>query len=64
MGRNPDSHLPIIKVFLNPLICWIWIGVMIVVLGTAFALVPNATLKRREAPVAATVPLVAEVSHV
>ncbi len=64
MGRNPDSHLPIIKVFLNPLICWIWIGVMIVVVGTAFALVPNAPLKRREVTVPAAVPLVAEVSHV
>jgi cytochrome c-type biogenesis protein CcmF len=28
-------------VFLNPLIAWIWIGVVIVVLGTFIALVPN-----------------------
>ena len=40
-GRNPDSGRPIIKVFLNPLIAWIWIGVVIVVLGTFIALVPN-----------------------
>jgi cytochrome c-type biogenesis protein CcmF len=40
-GRNPDSGQPIIKVFLNPLIAWIWIGVLIVVLGTFIALVPN-----------------------
>jgi cytochrome c-type biogenesis protein CcmF len=40
-GRNPDSGQPIIKVFLNPLIAWIWIGVAIVVLGTFIALVPN-----------------------
>ncbi len=40
-GRNPDSGIPIIKVFLNPLIAWIWIGVVIVVLGTFIALVPN-----------------------
>ncbi len=31
MGRNPDTNKPIIKVFLNPLIAWIWIGVLIVV---------------------------------
>jgi cytochrome c-type biogenesis protein CcmF len=40
-GRNPDTGMPIIKVFLNPLIKWIWIGVVIVVLGTFIALVPN-----------------------
>jgi cytochrome c-type biogenesis protein CcmF len=40
-GRNPDSGRPIIKVFLNPLIAWIWIGVAIVVVGTFIALVPN-----------------------
>jgi cytochrome c-type biogenesis protein CcmF len=40
-GKNPDTGRPIIKVFLNPLIAWIWIGVMIVVVGTFIALVPN-----------------------
>jgi cytochrome c-type biogenesis protein CcmF len=49
MGRNPDTNRPIIKVFLNPLIAWLWIGVLIVVIGTCFALVPSATPKRREA---------------
>jgi cytochrome c-type biogenesis protein CcmF len=33
--------MPIIKVFLNPLIAWIWIGVAIVVAGTFIALIPN-----------------------
>jgi cytochrome c-type biogenesis protein CcmF len=40
-GKNPDTGLPIIKVFLNPLIAWIWIGVTIVVAGTFIALMPN-----------------------
>jgi cytochrome c-type biogenesis protein CcmF len=61
-GRNPDTDRPIIKVFLNPLIAWIWIGVLIVVAGTLFALVPNAAPRRREA-VAAVPALVAEVHH-
>ena len=26
MGRDPDTNKPIVKVFLNPLISWIWIG--------------------------------------
>ncbi len=47
-GKDPDSGQPIIKVFLNPLVAWIWIGVIIVILGTFVALVPNmsATLLR------------------
>jgi cytochrome c-type biogenesis protein CcmF len=40
-GRNPDSGRPIIKVFLNPLVNWIWIGVGIVIFGTIIALVPS-----------------------
>jgi cytochrome c-type biogenesis protein CcmF len=42
-GKNPDTGQPIIKVFLNPLVAWIWIGVMVVVAGTAIALSPNLT---------------------
>jgi cytochrome c-type biogenesis protein CcmF len=40
-GKNPDTDRPIIKVFLNPLIAWIWIGVGIIVFGTFIALVPK-----------------------
>jgi cytochrome c-type biogenesis protein CcmF len=40
-GRNPDTNLPIIKVFLNPLIAWIWIGVLTMAFGTFVALTPN-----------------------
>jgi len=39
-GRNADSGRPIIKVFVNPLVNWIWAGVGIVILGTLIALVP------------------------
>ena len=53
-GRNPDTNRPIIKVFLNPLIAWIWIGVIIVVLGTMFALIPAAVARRKEVSVTAT----------
>lgn len=42
-GRDPDTQHPIIKVFLNPLVAWIWIGVAIVVFGTLVALTPNMT---------------------
>jgi cytochrome c-type biogenesis protein CcmF len=62
-GKNPDTDRPIIKIFLNPLMNWIWMGVAIVVFGTFLALVPNLT--RTPTRVAAEVPMVeAEVHHV
>jgi len=62
-GRNPDTDKPIIKVFINPLMNWIWIGVGIVVFGTFVALVPNLT--RTAARAAVESPLLeAEVHHV
>jgi cytochrome c-type biogenesis protein CcmF len=64
MGRNPETDKPIIKVFLNPLMNWIWIGVLIVVMGTFLALVPNLT--RAPARVAVVEPVLAAagVHHV
>jgi cytochrome c-type biogenesis protein CcmF len=62
-GKNPDTDKPIIKVFLNPLMNWIWIGVLIVVLGTFVALVPNLTRTAARARVEAEVPAIAEVHH-
>jgi cytochrome c-type biogenesis protein CcmF len=59
-GKNPDTDKPIIKVFLNPLINWIWIGVLIVVLGTFVALVPALTPAAARARAAAAVPALAE----
>jgi cytochrome c-type biogenesis protein CcmF len=62
-GKNPDTDRPIIKVFLNPLMNWIWIGVLIVVGGTFLALVPN--LARTGARASVETPVVeAEVHHV
>jgi cytochrome c-type biogenesis protein CcmF len=62
-GKNPDTDKPIIKVFINPLINWIWIGVLIVIAGTFLALVPalapGAVRARAAAPVLAEV----EVNH-
>jgi cytochrome c-type biogenesis protein CcmF len=39
-GTNPDTGQPIIKAFLNPLVGWIWAGLVVVVFGTFVALVP------------------------
>jgi Cytochrome c biogenesis factor len=64
-GKNPDTDKPIIKVFINPLMNWIWIGVLIVVLGTFVALVPALTPAAARARVAVPSPVgvEAEVHH-
>jgi cytochrome c-type biogenesis protein CcmF len=40
-GANPDTNQPIIKAFLNPLVSWIWAGVLLMVFGTLVALTPR-----------------------
>ena len=40
-GRSPENDQPVIHVYLNPLVKWIWLGGVIVVLGTGLALLPN-----------------------
>ena len=50
-GRDNQTDKPIIKVFLNPLVNWIWIGVGIIVFGTFIALVPPLKPVRRVEPV-------------
>ncbi len=42
-GANPDTNQPIIKAFLNPLVGWIWIGLVVMVFGSFIALVPSLT---------------------
>ena len=42
-GTNPDTGQPIIKAFLNPLVGWIWAGLVILIFGTFIALVPSLT---------------------
>jgi cytochrome c-type biogenesis protein CcmF len=51
-GTNPDSGQPIIKAFLNPLVGWIWAGLVVLVFGTFVALVPALS----PAPAAVRVP--------
>ena len=62
-GKNPDTDKPIIKVFLNPLMNWIWIGVGIVAGGTLVTLLPNLTKATSRQRVAVESPAIAEVHH-
>jgi cytochrome c-type biogenesis protein CcmF len=41
-GMDPDTNLPVIHAFLNPLVKWIWLGGVWVVMGTLLALMPNS----------------------
>ena len=63
MGKNPETDRPILKVFLNPLINWIWIGVGIVAFGTLAALAPNLSRAVSRAPARVELPAEAEVHH-
>ncbi|HEV2246150.1 MAG TPA: cytochrome c-type biogenesis CcmF C-terminal domain-containing protein, partial [Terriglobia bacterium] len=40
-GQDPGSGKAIIHVIINPLVQWVWIGGIIVLLGTLLALVPS-----------------------
>ncbi|MBI3404070.1 MAG: hypothetical protein HY046_01270 [Acidobacteria bacterium] len=43
-GRGPESNVPVIHAYLNPLVKWIWLGGVVLVIGTGLALVPNRQL--------------------
>ncbi len=49
-GINETTGRPIIKAHLNPMVPWIWTGLIVMVFGTITALIPNA------APVCVAVP--------
>jgi len=40
-GMDPETNMPVIHAFLNPLVKWIWFGGVMVVFGTIVALLPN-----------------------
>jgi cytochrome c-type biogenesis protein CcmF len=40
-GDSPDTGVPVVHAYLNPLVKWIWLGGVVVVLGTLVTLLPN-----------------------
>ena len=40
-GQSPETQMPVIHAYLNPLVKFIWLGGAVVVLGTLVALLPN-----------------------
>jgi cytochrome c-type biogenesis protein CcmF len=59
-GTNPDTGQPIIKVFLNPLVGWIWAGLAVLVWGTLIALVPSLSPATASLRIPATRPIPTE----
>jgi cytochrome c-type biogenesis protein CcmF len=57
-GQNPETQAPVIHAYLNPLVKWIWLGGLVVVLGTLVTLLPNrrAVLVLAGAPERAAAP--------
>ncbi|HUL32333.1 MAG TPA: heme lyase CcmF/NrfE family subunit [Candidatus Eisenbacteria bacterium] len=55
-GMDPDTNLPVIHAFLNPLVKWIWLGGVWVVMGTLLALMPNRRPSLAMAAVPQTAP--------
>ena len=50
-GLSPETQVPVIHAFLNPLVKWIWLGGLVVVLGTLVTLLPNRRAVLALAPV-------------
>ena len=40
-GTSPETQLPVLHAYLNPLVKWIWFGGVVVVFGTLVAMLPN-----------------------
>ena len=47
-GQSSDGANPIVQVYINPLVNWIWIGSFLLVLGTLVALIPSKRVHRAE----------------
>ncbi len=62
-GPNPQNNKPVINAYVRPLVKWIWVGGLVVVLGTLLAMLPSQAPPSPGAPrpVAGTAGAEAEV---
>lgn len=40
-GQDPGTGKAVIEIFVNPLVLWVWVGGIVMVLGTLIALIPS-----------------------
>lgn len=45
-GMSDDNTKAVIQVFLNPLVWWVWIGILVVVAGTIVCILPDARVRK------------------
>ncbi|MGD8869892.1 MAG: heme lyase CcmF/NrfE family subunit [Gemmatimonadales bacterium] len=45
-GINEDTDKAIIQVWINPLVYWVWVGALLMVVGTIFTILPNRRERR------------------
>lgn len=62
-GQDPDTNMPVIHAYLNPLVKWVWLGGVIVVFGTLLALMPNRRAALALASTQETSPAQTAVAH-
>jgi cytochrome c-type biogenesis protein CcmF len=49
-GYDLDSNLANLRVYLNPLILWVWIGFLVMAFGTLICLIPQVVVDRMSRP--------------
>jgi cytochrome c-type biogenesis protein CcmF len=54
-GSDPNTGKPIVRAHLNPLVKWIWMGVMMLLGGTILAMIPSMATNKIRVPAAARV---------
>jgi cytochrome c-type biogenesis protein CcmF len=60
-GAEPGADSATIRVFVKPMILWLWIGGALMALGTLLAAFPGSRRRRPTDPVSAPVPAAAVV---
>ena len=40
-GQDEDTGKAVVEVFVNPLVAWVWIGGVVMLLGTLLAMIPS-----------------------
>jgi cytochrome c-type biogenesis protein CcmF len=45
-GMNEDNEHAVIQAWINPLVSWVWIGTMVLALGTIITILPNVKQRR------------------
>jgi len=43
---SEDTDLAVIQVWINPLVTWVWIGGLVLTLGTILTVLPNVKRRR------------------